>query len=109
MHQRNGSKGRGDSNHSIIIRGGDELIERSFILKDEMGLHARPAAMLMVKMLHVSSSVEIICGDRRADGKDVMSIMAMNTVAGDEVTFRIDGPDEEAAMKEVESVLAADA
>jgi len=85
------------------------LIERSFILKDEMGLHARPAAMLMVRMLHVSSSVEIICGDRRADGKDVMSIMAMNTVAGDEVTFRIDGPDEDAAMKEVESVLAADA
>ena len=85
------------------------MIERSFILKDEMGLHARPAAMLMVRMLHVSSSVEIICGDRRADGKDVMSIMAMNTTAGDEVTFRIDGPDEDAAMKEVESVLAADA
>ena len=84
------------------------MIERSFILKDEMGLHARPAAMLMVRMLHVSSSVEIICGDRRADGKDVMSIMAMNTTAvhtGDEVIFRIDGPDEEAAMKEVEAVL----
>ena len=85
------------------------MIERSFILKDEMGLHARPAALLMARMLHVSSCVEIICGDLRADGKDVMSIMAMNTMAGDEVIFRIDGPDEEAAMKEVESVLAADA
>mgnify|MGYP002229902558 FL=1 len=52
------------------------MTERSFILKDEMGLHARPAAMLMVRMLHVRSTVEIICGDRRADGKDVMSIMA---------------------------------
>ena len=80
------------------------MTERSFILKDEMGLHARPAAMLMVRMLHVRSTVEIICGDRRADGKDV-SIMAMNTTAGDEVIFRIDGPDEEAAMKEVEAVL----
>lgn len=50
------------------------MTERSFILKDEMGLHARPAAMLMVRMLHVSSTVEIICGDRRADGKDVMSL-----------------------------------
>lgn len=68
------------------------MTERSFILKDEMGLHARPAAMLMVRMLHVRSTVEIICGDRRADGKDVMSIMAMNTTAGDEVIFRIDGP-----------------
>ena len=44
------------------------MTERSFILKDEMGLHARPAAMLMVRMLHVRSTVEIICGDRRADG-----------------------------------------
>ena len=35
----------------------------------------------------------------------IMSIMAMNTTAGDEVIFRIDGPDEEAAMKEVEAVL----
>ena len=85
------------------------MTERSFILKDEMGLHARPAAMLMVRMLHVRSTVEIICGDRRADGKDVMSIMAMNTTAGDEVIFRIDGPDEEAAMKEVEAdTLAGD-
>ena len=45
------------------------MIERSFILKDEMGLHARPAAMLMVRMLHVSSSVEIICGDRQGGRK----------------------------------------
>ena len=106
MCVRDGSKGRGDSHHQTVTnKGGYELIERSFILKDEMGLHARPAAMLMVRMLRVSSSVEIICGDRRADGKDVMSIMAMNTTAGDEVIFRIDGPDEEAAMKEVEAVL----
>ena len=77
------------------------MTERSFILKAEMGLHARPAAMLMVRMLHVRSTVEIICGDRRADGKDVMSIMAMNTTAGDEVIFRIYGPDDEATMKEV--------
>ena len=65
MCERNGSKGRRDSHHQTVRnKGGDELIERSFILKDEMGLHARPAAMLMVRMLHVSSSVEIICGDR---------------------------------------------
>lgn len=82
------------------------MIERSFILKDEMGLHARPAAMLMAKMLKVRSDVEIICKGQRADGRDVMSIMAMNTVAGDEVIFRIDGPDEVEAMKEVEAVLA---
>ena len=75
------------------------MIERSFILKDEMGLHARPAAILMMKMLQVQSTVELSCNGNRADGKDVMSIMAMNTVAGDEVVFRIDGPDEAEAMK----------
>ena len=76
------------------------MIERSFILKDEMGLHARPAALLMMKMLQVRSD------GNTADAKDVMAIMAMNTVAGDEVVFCIEGPDEEEAMKAVESVLA---
>ena len=88
-----------------MIRGGDGLIERSFILKDEMGLHARPAALLMMKMLKVRSDVMISCNGNTADAKDVMSIMAMNTTAGDEVIFRIYGPDEEDAMKEVEAVL----
>lgn len=82
------------------------MIERSFILKDEMGLHARPAAMLMMKMLQVQSDVKIFCKGNTADAKDVMSIMAMNTVAGDEVVFCIEGPDEAEAMKAVESVLA---
>lgn len=81
------------------------MIERSFILKDEMGLHARPAAMLMMKMLRVQSAVEIVCNGSHADGKDVMSIMAMNTVAGDKVTFCIEGPDEDAAMEAVREVL----
>lgn len=81
------------------------MIERSFILKDEMGLHARPAALLMMKMLQVQSDVSISCNGNMADAKDVMSIMAMNTVAGDEVVFRIDGPDEAEAMEAVESVL----
>lgn len=81
------------------------MIERSFILKDKMGLHARPAAMLMMKMLKVRSRVEIRCGEKRADGKDVMGMMAMNTAAGDEVIIRIEGPDEEAAMKAAASIL----
>ena len=54
-----------------MIRGGDGLIERSFILKDEMGLHARPAALLMMKMLKVRSDVMISCNGNTADAKDV--------------------------------------
>lgn len=81
------------------------MIEQTFILKDEMGLHARPAALLMMKMLKVRSHVSISCNGNTADAKDVMSIMAMNTVAGDEVVFRIEGPDEAEAMEAVESVL----
>lgn len=81
------------------------MIERSFILKDKMGLHARPAAMVMMKMLKVQSSVEVRCRGKQADGRDVMGMMALNTVAGDEVVFCIEGPDEDEAMKAVESVL----
>lgn len=105
MYERHGCKSRRNNNYQAVIRGGNGLIERSFILKDKMGLHARPAARLMMEMLKVRSSVEVRCKGDRADGKDVLSIMALNTTAGDEVLFCIDGPDEEDAMREVESIL----
>lgn len=82
------------------------MIKRSFILKDDMGLHARPAALLMMKLRKVLSTVKITCKGEQADGKDVMSIMALHTMAGDEVVFCVEGPDEEKAMREVESVLS---
>lgn len=81
------------------------MVECSFVLKDPMGLHARPAAKLMMGMLKVQSTVELWCRGERADGKDVMSVMALNTTAGDEVTVRIEGPDEEAAMRAAKSLL----
>lgn len=81
------------------------MIEQSFILGDEMGLHARPAALLMMRMLQFQSDVKISCNGKSADAKDVMSIMALNTVAGDRVIVRIQGPDEKEAMEAVRVLL----
>lgn len=81
------------------------MIERSFILGDEMGLHARPAALLMMKMLPFQSDVKISCNGKSADAKDVMGIMSLNTVRGDTVMVRIQGPDEKEAMEAVRILL----
>ena len=41
--------------------------ELSYIIKDENGIHARPAGLLVKKAGNFKSSVKLICGDKSAD------------------------------------------
>lgn len=84
------------------------MIEKEFILKSRMGLHARPASLLMMKLLPFEAEAELIVGGRKADGKDVMSIMALNTKQGDCVKLVLKGKDEEAALLAAEEILSAE-
>lgn len=71
-----------------------------------MGLHARPAAMLMMSLTSFEAEAELYCNGEKADGKDVMSIMALSTKMGDEVTLVLRGKDEEAALEAAERILS---
>lgn len=82
------------------------MIRQRFLLKDFMGLHARPALQLMAGLQPFHVSVEVLCSGRRGNGKDALSLMAMNSTAGEEVLFLIHGPEEEQAALVVKSVMA---
>ena len=75
------------------------MIERRFVLKDPMGLHARPAAQFMMALREVESAVTISGNGEQVNGKDVIEILSLGCVQGDEITFKAEGPDEEKAME----------
>lgn len=80
--------------------------EKRFVLTDPMGLHARPAAQLMMALKDVASFVTISGNGQTVDGKDVIAILSLGCLAGDEITFQAEGPDEEAAMELICRVMA---
>jgi len=77
----------------------------SYMITDEMGIHARPAGLLVKKAAGFKSSVKITKKDRSADAKGILGLMSLGIRKGDAVEFQIEGPDEEEASRTLEQFL----
>lgn len=69
----------------------------TFIIKDKNGLHARPAGAISAASKTFDSRVEISANGKVADGKRLLSIMALGARCDTELSFKIEGQDEERA------------
>ena len=68
--------------------------EKSIIVRNKLGLHARPAAVLVQTMAKFKSKVKIFKGDQEVDGKSIMGLMTLAAACGTELRFMIEGEDE---------------
>ncbi|NLJ57881.1 MAG: HPr family phosphocarrier protein [Tissierellia bacterium] len=75
------------------------------ILKNKIGLHARPAAIFVKKARNYDSEIIIKKGIQEANGKSIISIMALGAVQGDELVILTKGSDEDKAIEELSNLL----
>ena len=71
-------------------------------ITDPLGLHARPAGMLVLTIKKFSSAVTIKKGEKTANAVRLMGLMGLGIKSGDEVTIEVCGEDEEAAVSALE-------
>jgi phosphocarrier protein len=81
------------------------MISRAFKITDENGFHIKPSKNLCQSMMDFKSSIKIVCGNREANAKSLLSVLGAQIKQGDEVEFIIDGEDEEEAMKAILDLL----
>lgn len=67
------------------------------VIKDPLGLHARPAGLLVKAASGFSSAVSITAPTGKADAKRIMAVMRLAAKQGMELTISCEGADEEAA------------
>ncbi len=79
--------------------------ELTYVIRDEDGIHARPAGILVKKMQEFSSAVTIRNGSKSADGKKLFQVMKLGVKCGDSIGVEADGPDEEEAIAAAKAVL----
>lgn len=75
----------------------------NYTIIDELGIHARPAGMLVKTAKELDSEITIKKGDKAAGALKLMMIMGLGVKKGDTVVVTIDGDDEEksyTAMKD---------
>lgn len=77
----------------------------SYVEKDELGIHARPAALLAQCCVNFKSSITIKANGKVASGINVLEILALGVKKGDTVEVDIEGEDELKAKVAVLSLL----
>lgn len=79
--------------------------EFKHVIADPLGLHARPAGMLVKAAAAYQSAVTITAPSGKADAKRIMAVMRLAAKQGMELTVSCEGADEDAAAAGLEAFL----
>lgn len=84
------------------------VVEKTVVIKNKQGLHARPAALFVQIANKFDSDITVSKGKTKVNGKSIMGIMMLEAGKGSKVTIITRGEDAEQAMVELESLLLSD-
>ncbi|APC41783.1 HPr family phosphocarrier protein [Clostridium estertheticum] len=73
------------------------MIEKKATVKNETGIHARPALSVVKEASKFKSEVLIVKDGNEYNAKSIVAIMCMAATKGDEIIIKASGADEEAA------------
>ncbi|MDR1506880.1 MAG: HPr family phosphocarrier protein [Treponema sp.] len=82
--------------------------ETTVVVKNETGLHSRPADVFVRTAKLYQSSVEIRKGEKSANAKAILKVILLNVCENDEVVIKADGPDEEEAVADLRALVESD-
>lgn len=74
----------------------------SYCITDELGIHARPAAVLVKLAATFESSITVEKDGKTADAKRIMALMSLGAKKGANVTITIEGSDENEAFEAID-------
>jgi len=79
--------------------------ERTVTIKNKLGLHARPAALLVQSAAKFKSRIKIWKDDQEVDGKSIMGLMTLAASSGSNLRIVIEGPDENEAIEALSNLI----
>ena len=76
-----------------------------YVIKDSLGIHARPAGLLVAEAKKYQSAVTLEAKDKKADAKRIFAVMSLGVKCGDTVVVSCEGADAEAACAGMKAVI----
>ena len=73
-----------------------------YTITDPVGIHARPAGLLVKAAKALDSTVTVEKGGRSAAATKLMALMGLGIKGGDTVTVSVEGGDEQASLTAME-------
>jgi phosphocarrier protein HPr len=86
---------------SDTTEAGSQQLVKEFVVQNKMGIHARPAAMIVRITNKYRADVFVEKDDEQVNGKSIMGLMMLAAGKGSKVTFSATGADAEAMLAEL--------
>ena len=84
------------------------MISRNVTIKNNHGLHARPATFFIQKANSYKSSIWVEKEDCRVNAKSLLGVLSLGIVQGTEITIIADGADEAEAINGLVDLIESD-
>jgi phosphocarrier protein HPr len=82
------------------------LMQRTVVIANRYGLHARPAAEFVKLAARFTASITVRKDELEVNGKSIMGIMMLAAEFGSEIEIRADGDDAGAAVDALAALVA---
>lgn len=83
------------------------LIEKKLVVKNKLGLHARPAALFVQLANRFECDIMVKKGQKAVNGKSIMGILMLAAGKGSRILIRASGKDAQIAVEELERLVSS--
>ena len=83
------------------------MVQRTAIVKNPLGIHARPAALIVQAATRFRSEIFLAKDGLEVNGKSIMGVMMLAAENESEVVVRAEGEDEAAAVEAVARIIGS--
>lgn len=81
------------------------MIEKKVTVQNKLGLHARPAALLVQTAARFDADIRVSKDEIEVNAKSVMGLLMLAAENGSQLGIAVDGRDESAAMQAIEQLF----
>ena len=78
-----------------------------YVIKDDVGIHARPAGLLVKEAKKYESKITLTKDGKSAEATKLMAVMGLGVKCGQTVDVSVEGADEEIACEAVKTFFEA--
>jgi len=81
------------------------MAETTITIRHKVGLHARPAASFVQTAKQFKSDIQVIHGEREANGKSILGVLTLGANQGAVITIRAEGEDADQALEALAALV----
>jgi len=82
------------------------MVEKSIVVVNESGLHARPASDFVGFVKPFEARVSLVKGDKTVNAKSILHVLSLSLKKGETFSIRVEGPKEDEVLGKIADFVA---